>query len=141
MSSAPGSPEPDDDRPPSWMGAPGYQPYRELPPHAPMPGAPPYPAGEEHPPPPVGVRPANRGALAAVVSAVLAAALNVLLEDVVNGPLRAGSVAAVAALVGAVTAILVAPPAWRWRWAPWVGVVAAAAGYFVLRALSTLVWP
>jgi hypothetical protein len=118
------------------MGAPGYEPYRELPPHAPMPGAPPYPAAEDHPPPPVGVRTPNRGVPVAIVSAAVAAVLNVVLEIVVNGPLRAGAATPVIIVVGAVTAILVAPPAWRWRWAPWVVVVAAVAGYFLLRALS-----
>lgn len=34
----------------SWQGAPGYSPFdpQRFPPHAPMPGAPPYPAGPEH---------------------------------------------------------------------------------------------
>jgi hypothetical protein len=122
------------------MGAPGYQPHRELPPHAPMPGAPPYPAGEEHPPPPVGVRPPNRAVLFAVVSVVVAALLNVLLEYVVNGPLRTGGATPVIIVVAAVAAILVAAVGWRWRWAPWAVVVAGVVGYFVLRALSTVVF-
>src|SRR5690349_14542523 len=124
MSRASGSPEPDDDRPPSWMGAPGYQPYRELPPHAPMPGAPPYPAGVEHPPPPVGVRARYRGIPVAVVSAAVAAVLNVVLEIVVNGPYRAGRETPVILVVFAVTAVLAALAAWRFRWAPWLVVVA-----------------
>lgn len=39
----------------SWQGAPGYSPFdpQRFPPHAPMPGAPPYPAGAEHEPPPI----------------------------------------------------------------------------------------
>jgi hypothetical protein len=123
------------------MGAPGYQPYRELPPHAPMPGAPPYPAMEDHPPPPVGVRAPNRGVPIAIVSVVVAAVLNVALELAVDGPLRAGQATPVIVLVGGVTAILVGLAAWWWRPRPWVVVVAAVGGYFVLRALSTLVWP
>jgi hypothetical protein len=141
MSTAPGPPEPGDERPPSWMGAPGYQPHRELPPHAPMPGAPPYPAMEDHPPPPVGVRRPNRAVPIAIVSVLVAAVLNAVLELVVDGPARAASATPVIIVVGAVTAVLVALPARRWRWAPWVVAVASVAGYFVLRALSTLVWP
>lgn len=39
----------------SWQGAPGYGPFdpQRFPPHAPMPGAPPYPARPEHEPPPI----------------------------------------------------------------------------------------
>ncbi|HVL85614.1 MAG TPA: hypothetical protein VM367_15195 [Pseudonocardia sp.] len=49
MSSGPGN-DGDDGERPSWMGAPGYTPLPDsFPPHAPMPGAPPYPA-----PPPTG---------------------------------------------------------------------------------------
>jgi hypothetical protein len=121
------------------MGAPGYQPYRELPPHAPLPGAPPYPAMEDHPPPPVGVRPRYRGVPIAIVSVLVAAVLNVVLELVVNGPLEAGRATPVIVLVGGVTAILVALAAWRWRPPLWVVVVAGVTGYFLLRALSTLV--
>ncbi len=39
----------------SWQGAPGYSPFdpQRFPPHAPMPGAPPYPAAAGHEPAPV----------------------------------------------------------------------------------------
>jgi hypothetical protein len=121
------------------MGAPGYQPHRELPPHAPMPGAPPYPAAEEHPPPPVGERSTDRTALLAIITATAAAVLNVLLELVVNGP-RGVERTILEIVVSAVLTAALLWPATRGRqWPPAVVVLAGVAGYFLLRALATLV--
>ncbi|NMH81474.1 hypothetical protein [Pseudonocardia xinjiangensis] len=131
------------DRPPSWMGAPGYSPYRDdLPPHAPMPGAPPYPAAQEHPPPPVGRPAAHTGILAALGAAAVWAGVNVVLVLVVAGAPAAGS--DVARLVGAllVPTLIAALVVWlvaRHRaWSFWLLVLAAAPVFWVLRALSTL---
>lgn len=130
--------EGDGDRP-SWMGGPGYQPYREQPPHAPMPGAPPYPATEALPRPKVGAR--SRPAWPVVVAAaVFAVVLNLVLELVVNGLAGVGAATVPALVVGVVTGGL----GWalvrsrRWPWPSTVAVTVVV--YFVLRALSSLVF-
>jgi hypothetical protein len=125
------------------MGAPGYSPYRDdLPPHAPMPGAPPYPAAEEHPPPPVG-RPAPRtGFSRALGAAAIWTVVNVVLVLIVAGGPSGGS--DVARLVGAllVPTLLAALAVWlvaRHRaWSFWLLVLSAAPIFWVLRALTTL---
>lgn len=111
----PGGPAEDDDRPPSWQGAPGYSgidpdaygPHPSIPgepgagpdgygPHAPMPGAPPYPPGTEPEPaavadrdpapPPVGsVLPRCVAASAGWVAVAL---LLALFTGVASWPLR-----------------------------------------------------
>ncbi|MDN5918450.1 MAG: hypothetical protein L0I76_25690, partial [Pseudonocardia sp.] len=69
----PGTSSPEDLSEPkfSWQGAPGYTPFdpQRFPPHAPMPGAPPYPAGVEHEAPPI-----SAGRRDAVIPRCLAAA-------------------------------------------------------------------
>ncbi|HXV92488.1 MAG TPA: hypothetical protein VD813_04250 [Pseudonocardia sp.] len=76
----------DDDRPPSWMGAPGYTPYPDdLPAHAPMPGAPPYPPAPAHPPAEVGRPRPRTGFGRSTAAAAVWAGVNLLLVLVVNG--------------------------------------------------------
>jgi hypothetical protein len=128
--------DPDGERP-SWMGAPGYQPHRELPPHAPMPGAPPYPAGEEHPPPPVG-QAARTTPLALVLAAcAVAAALNVLLV-LIFGPVTPVTAALIPVVVAAVTALGLWSVVRHRRMPFTLLLVVAVPAYFVLRALATL---
>lgn len=130
--------EGDADRP-SWLGGPGYQPYQEQPPHAPMPGAPPYPAIEAPARPRVNER--SPGVWPAVaLAAAFAVLLNLVLELVVNGLVGVGLATAPAVLVGVVSAV----PVWavarvrRWPWQFTAAVTVLV--YFVLRALSTLVF-
>jgi hypothetical protein len=122
------------------MGGPGYQPYRELPPHAPMPGAPPYPAAQAPPRPRIG-QPRSRGIWPVVVAAaVFAVLLNLVLELVVNGLVGVGLAVVPVVLVGIVAGALVWAVARGRRW-PWLSTVAVTVlVYFVLRALSTLVF-
>lgn len=133
----------DDDRPPSWMGAPGYTPYSdELPPHTPMPGAPPYPDSPEQPPPPVGERPPRTSFVPALAAAGVWAAVNVVLVLLVPGAAR-GVGGFVGGLV--VSTVLTAVAVWlaarRRRWSFWLLVLVAAPVFWVLRALVTLVVP
>jgi hypothetical protein len=97
-----------DARPPSWAGAPGFSPSADdLPPHAPMPGAPPYPEPPDPGPPPVG-RPPRRGrfrALAAVSAALLVVAV-VLLTTGSGAARTAGGVVLAVAVVTVVVGLL-----------------------------------
>ena len=83
MSDSP-PPRPEEERA-SWMGAPGYQPHQELPPHAPMPGAPPYPAGLDEPVPPVGGGPRTSYWMALAATAI-GAVIQVVLLIAIAGP-------------------------------------------------------
>jgi hypothetical protein len=125
------------------MGAPGYTPYSdELPPHAPMPGAPPYPEAPEQPPPAVGERPPRTSFVLALAAAGLWAAVNVVLVLLVPGAAR-GVGGFVGGLV--VSTVLTALAVWlvarRRRWSIWLLVLLAAPVFWVLRALATLVVP
>lgn len=83
----------------SWQGAPGYEPFdpQRFPPHAPMPGAPPYPAGVEHEPPPISAgrrdRVLPRCAAAAGVWAVVAVVLAMVTGVAAGWELRAVAIA------------------------------------------------
>lgn len=68
------------------MGAPGYQPYQELPPHAPMPGAPPYPAGTAPGPAPVDAAGPRTNYWKALGATAIGAALHLVLLFVLAGP-------------------------------------------------------
>lgn len=123
------------------MGAPGYTPYQDdLPPHAPMPGAPPYPASEEHPPPPVGRPRARTGFWTALGAAAIWAAVNLVLVLVVTGAPAAGS--DVARFLGAllVPVLVAALAVWliarRRGWPFWMLVLTAAPIFWVLRAVT-----
>lgn len=129
----------DEERPPSWAGAPGYDPPRDLPPHAPMPGAPPYPPGSAHGPAPVGrSAPRTRFRTALAASAVWAVVL-VLLVPVVGGP--PPDARAAGALVGSalVTALVTAVVTWlvarRRVWSFALLVLVAAPVFWLLRAV------
>jgi hypothetical protein len=68
------------------MGAPGYQPPMDhLPPHSPMPGAPPYPANTAHPPPPVGPQRRGTGYLLVLGAAAVAVVLHFVIVLAING--------------------------------------------------------
>jgi hypothetical protein len=111
----------------------------DLPPHAPMPGAPPYPETPEHGPPPVG-RPARRTRfVTALGAASIWAAVNlVLVIAVVGAPPSAG---ALGRFVGALVAptLLAALVVWaiarRRPWAFWLLVLVSAPLFWVLRAV------
>ena len=131
-----------DDERPSWMGAPGYTHYADdLPPHAPMPGAPPYPAAEETPPP-VG-RPAARTRFGvALGAAAVWAAVNLGIVLLVAG--APGSARQLGAFVGAlvVPTVLAALIAWlvgrRRAWSFWFLLLVTAPLFWVLRAVFNL---
>ncbi|WP_346278257.1 hypothetical protein [Pseudonocardia sp.] len=140
-SDPPGPEGPGSERPPSWMGAPGYSPYRDdLPAHAPMPGAPPYPSAEEHPPPPIGRPAARTGFRAALGAAAVWAGVNLALVLIVTG--APPSTTDVARFLGAllVPTLLAALAVWliaRGRaWPFWLLVLAAAPFFWVLRAVA-----
>jgi hypothetical protein len=135
----PSDPQSNDGRPP-WAGAPGFTPGADdLPPHAPMPGAPPYPAAPEHGPPPVG-QPAPRTRFrAALGAAAVWAAVNLALVLGVAG--APGDSEAFGRVVGAliVPTLLAALVVWavarRRAWPFWLLVLVAAPLYWVLRAV------
>jgi hypothetical protein len=128
------------------MGAPGYTPYSDdLPPHAPMPGAPPYPATPEPAPAPVG-RPRARTRFRAALGATAVWALVnlVLVLAVVGAP---GSTADLWRFLGglSVSTLLAALAVWavvrRRGWPFWLLVVVAAPLFWVLRAVLPALSP
>ncbi|MHA6630738.1 hypothetical protein ACU61A_35320 [Pseudonocardia sichuanensis] len=131
---------PPEPRPPSWAGAAGYSPYSDdLPPHAPMPGAPPYPAAPDPEPAPVGRPRARTRFRAASGAAAVWAAVNVglvlLVSGVPEGAEALGRFAGgllVATLAAALALWLIAR---RRAWSFWLLVVAAAPLFWVLRAV------
>ena len=102
--------EPDEPFP--WQGAPGYSGFdpERFPPHAPMPGAPPYPAGTEPERGTVEDRAPGAPVLAEVLPRCLVAAgiwtavalVLALVTGVVSWPLRAAALAAPFVLTAAV---------------------------------------
>lgn len=97
-------PREEQDEPPfSWQGAPGYSGFDpdRFPPHAPMPGAPPYPAGTEPDRGPVANRTPGAPTVAAVLPRCLAAAgiwtavavVLALVTGVTSWPLRSVALA------------------------------------------------
>jgi hypothetical protein len=123
------------------LGAPGYSPYRDdLPAHAPMPGAPPYPPAEEHPLPPIGRPSARTGFGAALGAAAVWAGVNLVLVLVVTGapPSTTDVARFLAALL--VPTLLAALAVWliarRRVWPFWLLVLAAAPFFWVLRAVA-----
>jgi hypothetical protein len=125
------------------MGAPGYTPYTDdLPPHAPMPGAPPYPEAPEQSPPPIGQPPPRTRFRAALGAAAAWAAVNVVLVLLVLGP--PSNARAVGAFIGTlvVATVLAGLGVWliarRRAWPFWLLVLIAAPVFWVLRALLIL---
>jgi hypothetical protein len=117
----------------------------DLPPHAPMPGAPPYPEAPEHGPPQVG-RPARRTRFtAALGAAAFWAAVNLVLVLVVAG--APGGATALGSLLGAllVPTLLAAVVVWavarRRAWPFWLLLLAASPMFWVLRAALIAVSP
>jgi hypothetical protein len=128
------------------MGAPGYTPYSDdLPPHAPMPGAPPYPAAPEPAPAPVATPRTRTRFRAALGAATVWAAVNLVLVLVVSG--AAGSAEALGRSVGGlvVPTLLAALAVWmiarRRGWPFWLLVVVAAPLFWVLRAVLSALPP
>jgi hypothetical protein len=123
-----------------WQGAPGYTPVDpdRLVPHAPMPGAPPYPARQEPPPPRVGAGRRGTGFGRAMAAAAVWAAVDVVLVLVVAGPPpsagAAGGALAETVAATAVTAVLTWVVARRHRWSFGLVLLLAAALYWVARA-------
>jgi hypothetical protein len=128
---------------PSWAGAPGFTPHQDVGmPHAPMPGAPPYPPDEEHPPPPVG-RPRRgtglgRAFLAAVTWAVVGLAL-VLLVDGLPAAADLGRFVLGLVVPTVLTALAVRFVARTRPWSFWMLLLVAAPFFWVLRALQNFV--
>lgn len=114
---------PDGEARPAWMGAPGYvPPPPDLAPHAPMPGAPPYPPYVEHPPPPMGDR-GRTDFLTALGAAAVWAAVSLTLILLLGGaPTSARS-------LGRLVGILVLPT-----------LFAATATWLVLRRRARAFW-
>ena len=129
-----------EDPPPSWAGAPGYSPHRELPPHAPMPGAPPYPANIYHPPPEVTEAPARTGFLPVLGAILVWVVVDVLLVLLVMG-LPTGSTAARLTAGLAATALVTAVGVWlpvRHRaWGFGLLLLVTAPVFWILRAIAT----
>ncbi len=126
--------------PPPWAGAPGYTPHRELTPHAPMPGAPPYPANIDHPPPPVNEPAARTGFLPTLGAAVVWALVDLVLVLVVLGlPTGATALRLAAGLV--LTALVTAAGVWafarRRAWSFGLLLLATAPVFWILRAVMT----
>ncbi|GAY10574.1 hypothetical protein [Pseudonocardia sp. N23] len=124
-------------------GAPGYSvvdPDR-LAPHQPMPGAPPYPAAEELPPPPVGERATGTGPGRPLLAAAVWGVVDLVLVFVVAGaPPSTSSV--VLLLLVIVAAVLVAGlltwlVARRRRWPSWALFLVAGLAFWVVRAATT----
>lgn len=116
-------------------------PYQEHVPHAPMPGAPPYPPAKEHPPPPVG--PAGRtGYPKALGATAVWALVNLVLVLAVTGP--PPSAEAFGGLVGTLlfATLLAALPVWairRRRATSMLLLTALALPFFVvLRVITNL---
>lgn len=123
------------------MGAPGYTPPPEnLAPHAPMPGAPPYPPHEEHPPPPVGERMRHTRYRRALLAVLVWAAVEAIRLVSVSGLSLAAAGGAILITTGAasVGTWLVAR---RHGWPFWVLVLVAAPCFWVLRALLAITAP
>jgi len=124
-------------------GAPGYTPVDpdRLVPHQPMPGAPPYPAAEELPPPPVGERAAGTGFGRPMLAAALWGVVNVVLVLLVSGPPPSG--AAGWALGGMIVAsvlvagILTWVVARRHAWPFWVLLLVTGLLFWVVRVATT----
>ncbi|WP_142048095.1 hypothetical protein [Pseudonocardia kunmingensis] len=131
---------PPEPRPPSWAGAPGYSPYSDdLPPHAPMPGAPPYPAAPDPGRAPV-ARPRARTRFRAALGATAVwAAVNVVLVLLVSG--APDGAEALGRFVGGLLVVTSAAALALWlvarrrTWSFWMLVVVAAPLFWVLRAV------
>lgn len=115
------------------MGAPGYVPHPGPAAHAPMPGAPPRPASEEH------AAPRTPFPLALAATLVWAA-VNLVLVVVVSG--LPPSAELMGRTVGGllITALFAAVLTWvvahRHGWALWVLLLVAAPFYWALRVLT-----
>lgn len=129
-------------RPPPWQGAPGYSGFdpERFPPHAPMPGAPPYPPGTEPERAAVSDRRPGRPGLAAVLPRCVAASagwvvvalLLALVTGVPSWPLRLLALA----LPWVLTVAALTVPARRGAPGPGLLVALAFAPFWVLHAIA-----
>ena len=105
-----------------------------------MPGAPPYPANIDHPPPPVNEAPAHTGFLPVLGAAAAWAVVDVLLVLLVlglpTGP-TAGRLAAGLVLTVLVTAVGVWLLVRRRAWGFGLLLLATASAFWILRAIVT----
>ncbi|WP_132421331.1 hypothetical protein [Pseudonocardia endophytica] len=135
-------PREEPDEPPfPWQGAPGYSGFDpdRFPPHAPMPGAPPYPAGTEPERGPVANRTPGAPSVPAVLPRCLVAAglwvlvalVLAVVTGVVSWPLRAAALALPFVIT---TAVLVVPARRGAR--PGMLVLVAFAIFWVLHAVA-----
>lgn len=131
---------------PSWAGAPGFTPYQDTEmPHAPMPGAPPYPPDLESPPPRIrpeattgpgtGLGPAF---LAAGVWAVIALAL-VLVLGGVPAAVDLGRFGLALVVPTVLTALAVRVVGSARAWSFWMLLLVAAPFFWVLWAVQHVV--
>jgi hypothetical protein len=146
MSQAPNPPEPSGregrDTPPSWAGAPGFTPYQDVVmPHAPMPGAPPYPPAVA--PPPAAPRPPGLTTGRAFAVAATWAAVSVVAALVIGGAPSPGDLGLFLLALGAPTLLTALAVRFVGRvraWPFWLLVVVAAPFFWVLRALQNLIF-
>jgi hypothetical protein len=143
----PAAPEPPGrDELPSWAGGPGFTPYQDTEmPHAPMPGAPPYPPDLEPPPPQI--RPETttgpgtglgRALLAAGLWAMIGLAL-VLVVDGVPAVGDLGRFGTALVVPTVLTAVVVRIVGSARAWSFWMLLLVAAPIFWVLRALQNVV--
>jgi hypothetical protein len=145
MSQAPRSPEPSGqeggDAPRWWAGAPGFTPFQDVVmPHAPMPGAPPYPPAVA--PPPAAPPLPGPGMGSALVVAGSWALVSIVVALVVGGAPGIGEFGPFLLGLGAptlLTALAVRFVARRRGWPFWLLVVAAAPVFWVLHSLQNLI--
>ena len=143
----PGEREPreaDEDERFDWEGgAPGYTPVDpdRLTPHAPMPGAPPYPAAEELPPPPVGDAATGTPLRRPMLAAALWGVANIVLVLAVSGAPPSSSVGwALGGMIVAsvlVAGLLTWVVARRRAWPFWVVVLVTGLLFWIVRVATT----
>ncbi|GEL23231.1 hypothetical protein PSU4_21850 [Pseudonocardia sulfidoxydans NBRC 16205] len=124
-------------------GAPGYTPVDpdRLTPHAPMPGAPPYPAAEELPPPPVGDTATGTRLRRPMLAAAVWGVVNIVLVLAVSGPPPSSS--AGGALVGMIVVSVLVAGLLTWvlarrrAWPFWVVVLVTGLLFWIVRVATT----
>ncbi|MBN9107851.1 MAG: hypothetical protein J0I34_03620 [Pseudonocardia sp.] len=124
-------------------GAPGYTPVDpdRLTPHAPMPGAPPYPAAEELPPPPVGDTATGTRLRTPMLAAALWGVVDTVLVLAVSGP--PPSSAAGWALGGMIVAAVLVAGLLTWvvgrrrAWPFWVVLLVTGLLFWIVRVATT----
>ncbi|MGD9986100.1 hypothetical protein [Pseudonocardia sp.] len=128
----------------AWeAGAPGFAPVDpdRLTPHAPMPGAPPYPAAEELPPPSIGATATGTPLRRTMPAAVGWGVVNVVLVLAVSGPPPSSS--AGWALGGMIVASVLVAGVLTWvvarrrAWPFWVVILVTGLLFWIVRVATT----